>query len=96
MKRASDHITPRHVDVSAELAMLADPIAYRQALVGVSLEVAERGELVVEQRAAPPAVARPTPARVPEWVKDPVKWQALSRADRRELERHHRRVTGRR
>lgn len=28
---------------------------------------------------------------VPEWVADPARWQTLSRAERRALERHHRR-----
>lgn len=34
--------------------------------------------------------ARQLPA-VPSWVADPAKWVTLSRADRRALERHHRR-----
>lgn len=34
-------------------------------------------------------------ARVPDWVRDPAKWVTLSRAERRALERHHRKVSGR-
>lgn len=44
---------------------------------------------------APEAFRAPAPERtlpaVPSWVADPVKWQSLSRAERRALERHHRR-----
>lgn len=39
-------------------------------------------------------VSKSTPARVPEWVKDPAKWQTMTRAERRAVERHHRRVPG--
>jgi hypothetical protein len=35
------------------------------------------------------ATDRTLPA-VPDWVQDPAKWVTLSRADRRALERHHR------
>lgn len=31
--------------------------------------------------------------KVPAWVNDPVKWRSLSRAERRQLERHHRKQT---
>lgn len=34
-------------------------------------------------------------AKVPAWVTDPEKWQSLSRAERRALERYHRKVNGR-
>jgi len=65
--------------------------------IGVSLEVAEGGELTVERRNdMPAALSKPTPARVPEWVRDSAKWQTMTRAERRAVERHHRRVTGRR
>lgn len=37
---------------------------------------------------------KPTPARVPDWVQDRAKWQAMSRTERRAVERHHRRVSG--
>ena len=35
-------------------------------------------------------VGKPTPARVPDWVKDRAKWQAMTRAERRATERYHR------
>lgn len=69
----------------------------------VALDVVESGTLPVERRMppidafapAPDELAAgrpaPTPARVPSWVKDPVKWQSMTRAERRAVERHHRR-----
>jgi hypothetical protein len=33
--------------------------------------------------------------KVPGWVEDPDKWATLDRATRRQLERHHRKVSGR-
>lgn len=33
-----------------------------------------------------------TPPRTPEWVTDIAKWRSLSRAERRALERHHRKA----
>jgi hypothetical protein len=32
---------------------------------------------------------------IPSWVQHPEKWVTLSRAERRQLERHHRKVNGR-
>lgn len=58
------------------LASLADEVPYglrHREIVAVPAEV---------ERA-------PQRARVPDWVADPVKWQALTRAERRQLERHH-------
>lgn len=40
----------------------------------------------------PAELGRTLPA-VPSWVKDPAKWVTLSRAERRALERHHRKAT---
>lgn len=39
-------------------------------------------------------VAKPTLPATPPWVTDVQKWQDLSRAERRQLERHHRKVNG--
>jgi len=44
---------------------------------------------VAPQRATADATARTLPA-VPPWVQDAAKWVTLSRAERRALERHHR------
>jgi len=33
-------------------------------------------------------------AQVPDWVRDPAKWQTLSRAERRALIRHHKKAKG--
>ena len=40
---------------------------------------------------AEPEPAKPTLPAVPPWVTDVRKWQTLTRAERRALERHHRR-----
>lgn len=64
------------------LALLSDPIAYRQHLAAAPY--ADDVELV----SAP--AARTLPA-VPKWVQDPAKWITLDRATRRELIRHHER-----
>jgi len=65
--------------------------------IGVALDVVESGVLNVERRDGEPSPAadKPTPARVPEWVKNPAKWQTMTRAERRAVERHHRRQRGR-
>lgn len=44
-------------------------------------------------RRAPGDTAKFVGPKVPAWVTDPEKWQSLSRAERRALERHHRKVS---
>lgn len=65
--------------------------------IAVALDVVEAGVLNVERRDDEPLVdaGKPTPARVPDWVQDPAKWQTMTRAERRAVERHHRRQRGR-
>lgn len=84
-------------DETAEaLAVLADPATYRQHLAEAVRELAVETDTPIELLegiAAAPRAGRTLPA-VPPWVTDPAKWVTLSRADRRALERHHRKVTG--
>lgn len=92
-------LNPRLGDTEA-LAIMGDPVAYRQQLARDVEALAERADvpsrvLARDEPCADPAScdvhapARTLPA-VPEWVQDPAKWVTLSRADRRALERHHR------
>jgi hypothetical protein len=76
--------------------------AHRQQLARDVEVLAERADvpsrvLARDEPCADPASCdvhgKPTPARVPEWVKDPAKWRSMTRADRRAVERHHRKQT---
>jgi len=49
------------------------------------------GDQPYEPAPEPKRAGRQLPA-VPAWVTDPAKWVTLSRAERRALERHHRKA----
>jgi len=75
-----------------ETHTVLDPGAVR-----VAAELVHRGtplDVEPELAAGVAPAGKPTPARVPDWVQDPAKWQAMTRAERRAVERHHRRVSG--
>jgi len=89
---------------AAELAMLADPHAYRQYIAGGLSGPPESPFVDLSHAAAagPHDTSRPEEAlqtrqlpAVPPWVQNPEKWVTLSRAERRALERHHRKLSGR-
>jgi hypothetical protein len=99
------------IDEAAAFAAMSDPHAYRQYIAGVlpdppaSPFVPADPSAAAARDASPVATpdvsrvdgavaARQLPA-VPSWVQDSAKWVTLSRADRRALERHHRKVNGR-
>lgn len=78
------------IDESAAFAAMADPHAYRQYIAGALPDPPESPFVPADtSRVDQPLQTRQLPA-VPSWVQDPEKWQSLSRADRRALERHHR------
>ena len=90
----------RFAEDVAALAAMADPYAYRQYIAGAlpdppaspfvpadpSAAAARDTSLAAAGDASPD---RTLPA-IPDWVQYPAKWVTLSRADRRALERHHR------
>lgn len=90
----SDNLIPDEVREFFEQA--GDPHAYRQYIAGALPDPPASPFVPADPSAAAARDASPDagPARrlpaVPSWVQDPAKWVALSRADRRALERHHR------
>lgn len=80
-------LAERFADEAAVLQQMGDPHAYRQYIAGALPDPPESPFVPTEAEQAP--AERTLPA-VPSWVRDPAKWVTLSRADRRALERHHR------
>jgi hypothetical protein len=74
VREAHTVLDPGAVRVAAELVHRGSPLDVVPASVDAGVD----------------PVDKPTPARVPEWVKDPAKWQAMTRAERRATERYHR------
>jgi hypothetical protein len=93
MSHDGDHY-PLDGLVSQDLAILADPLAYRQQLARDVEILAERADVPADLLRSTSGSERTLPA-VPSWVENPEKWVTLSRADRRALERHHRKQTRR-
>lgn len=88
----------RFAEDVAALAAMADPYAYRQYIAGALPDPPESPFVPADPSAAAASDASRVDTRVqtrqlpavPSWVQDAEKWQSLSRADRRALERHHR------
>lgn len=78
---------PRSLADTAEvLAAMGDPHTYRQYIAG-ALPAPPLSVYVKQAEADVEHLAQR--ARVPDWVRDPAKWQTLSRSERRALQRHH-------
>jgi len=83
------NLDPTHPNGPRRLAPLADEeiAAYHRAG-----ELPPPGPYEAASVASPSSETRQLP-RTPAWVADPAKWATLSRAERRALERHHRKQT---
>lgn len=90
-----DESFPYRSDMRPEIDPVSGHLIPRKLLV--SPELVHRGtplDVEPELAAGAAPAGTSTPARVPDWVQDPAKWQAMTRAERRAVERHHRRVSG--